>query len=166
MKNNENKQESYTRAPWRIIPGDYRSDGRIVRGFSILTLSPTIQICSVVSGNNTDRIESVAEANAERIVKCVNAMEGIDDPQKFVDAHKGAIDLMKETGNDFIKLARLLLKVKEDKRILLEAFNGMKRLHLEQYKEGTIGNQCYKQMNEAIEIATRKTSKKELEDGK
>lgn len=104
----------------------------------------------------------ISEADAQRIVECVNAMEGIDDPAGFVLAHKAAIDLIKKEGNDFMKLAKLILKVKEDKRILLEALNGMKKLHLEQYEEGTIGNQCYKQMNEAIETASKKMSKEKL----
>jgi hypothetical protein len=44
--------------------------------------------------------ESISTNNANRIVACVNAMEGIEDPQKFVDdrgmVSKAAIELHAE----------------------------------------------------------------------
>ncbi len=40
-------------------------------------------------------IEGNTEANAERIVTCVNAMAGIDDPAAFVKQAKAAPEMLK-----------------------------------------------------------------------
>lgn len=47
---------------------------------------PGIHICSLVKANETD---------AKRIVECVNAMYGIDDPQGLVETHKALLDCYK-----------------------------------------------------------------------
>ena len=41
-------------------------------------------------------------------------------------------------------------KLTEKNKLLTEALEGMKRLNLHLYEEGTVGNMCYKEMIEAL----------------
>lgn len=51
--------------------------------------------------------ELIAQANAERIVQCVNAMAGIADPEKFVTKVKGMIEVLRGRTLDWDMMGHL-----------------------------------------------------------
>lgn len=60
----------HTKEPWKHTPGTYVTDDN------------GIAVCRVDFGCRTG---AEATANMRRIVECVNAMAGIDNPQEWVD---------------------------------------------------------------------------------
>lgn len=71
----------HTPEPWRVLK---LADTRFGPSFGILSPSPG-------PGRIDSQINGMTEENATRIVECVNAMSGIDDPAAFVKettAHK------------------------------------------------------------------------------
>jgi len=63
--------------------------------------------------------DTILEANAKRIVECVNAMQGIEDPEKFMKTMKKFIeyaDCMCQTEDRCYKHEALALFPKQDKQ--------------------------------------------------
>jgi len=102
MTNNTHEEE-----PWEYLPDSYNLDGDGEHG-------------SIMSNDDwfIARIENAMnpEANAKRIVSCVNAMAGIDDPERFLDEVKAYLMVINKTppeGNDIAthyKMDRLMAK--------------------------------------------------------
>lgn len=137
----------HTKEPWT-------TNGHEIGDFPMML----VKIANRISGSNYD--ESVA--NAERIVKCVNACAGINDPAEFVD-------LAKRYENDCVRWEKTMMlaigedgpgsvveaiqKLKSEKKILADALELLVHLHAcEQEGIGSgqpTSDTWYKAVNEA-----------------
>lgn len=77
-------ETKHTPTPWRV---EYKPAGTC-----IFSNEPNFLLLSM-SYTQTDK---TTVANASRIVKCVNAMEGIEEPAEFMDIVKTIITAIQE----------------------------------------------------------------------
>lgn len=109
--------------PWKfLVEGD---DDFITRTIvsSINTPRNLNEVALLTTGSFSDDVEN---ANGERIVECVNALAGVENPKEFIN------------------------KSKERIKELEEALKSTHKLNLHLYEEGTIGYIVRKQIEEAL----------------
>ena len=83
-------ETKHTPEPWRIARYAYGEDsGAYVSAGPVLNSEKVIATLYPYSFYNMDA--DTANVNAERIVACVNALTGIDDPEAFVKEAKAAL---------------------------------------------------------------------------
>jgi hypothetical protein len=81
----EKETPKHTPEPWEL--------NKTTDGLSITSKNGVIVHCYSVS--ISDYNHDIPKANAARIVECVNAMAGIDDPKKWVEEMKDENKLLK-----------------------------------------------------------------------
>lgn len=72
---------THSKTPWII-----RHDGSLVRIQSDLERNRRYTIASILNPSELDK------ANFERIIRCVNALDGIEDPEQFISDAKIVMD--------------------------------------------------------------------------
>lgn len=90
---------NHTKEPWAVCPGGYPGAPYILPAKHD---QYTASICSVtqLSGHPmTEHPESTANAN--RIVSCVNALAGVNNPQKFRRAFDDMLGSIRESVKEF-----------------------------------------------------------------
>ena len=86
----------HTKGPWEILPEEHDKPYIRIRGTK---LGGRYKIANVLGANYEGALASESEetrANAKRIVDCVNACEGMKDPEGEIQAIKSANNIMKE----------------------------------------------------------------------
>lgn len=104
----DNKQK-HTAEPWALdkeIDGVYADSITWVKGGWGLVCKTTNQ----TRCNFTPSVE-VCEANAKRIVDCVNALDGIDDVSGFIEEMKGILEGGKDNATSVLTQDQTKLKL-------------------------------------------------------
>lgn len=67
------------KGPWQVIPCDfYAKGGGTVQGFTIISAYPCVNLCSLVPGENTDRITPAAYSNAVLMAAAPELLEALE----------------------------------------------------------------------------------------
>jgi hypothetical protein len=100
---------NHTKEPWRIGPPSER--GLKFSKYLRPILPPEAQwaICTVKHNRHSarlDEVRQIVDANAERIVSCVNACAGIPDPSVIPEIVDLLLDLDDLTASSFLECVR------------------------------------------------------------
>ena len=90
------RKVEHTKGTWKILPEEHDKPYIRIRG---TTLGGRYKIANVLGANYEEALASEAEetrANAKRIVDCVNACEGMQNPEEEVQAIESANNLMRD----------------------------------------------------------------------
>jgi len=75
--------KKYTLGPWQYMVTRRHGDIVVASTSNGTVIVKTGRIDADDDCNNPECCKTVEHANAQRIVECVNAMEGIDNPMEF-----------------------------------------------------------------------------------
>jgi len=101
----------HTREPWRFTLYDELT-------FTIGCIESDKGLCKIISSISSSRDKNeTSESNANRIVECVNAMEGIENPEQFISnryslqkKNKLIIDLLNKDLNTLTSICEQLIE--------------------------------------------------------
>lgn len=103
---------SHTTEPWYVFPlhPDRFSIGAYRCGSLCIKVSDSSPKEVITANGDESLTEEEAKANAHRIVACVNALAGIDNPQEFVDRANYLVKSYSEANMMLADLMKLLTK--------------------------------------------------------
>lgn len=126
----------HTTEPWRV---EYKQTGTY-----IFSNEPNLLLLSMSHTNST----KVCNENAQRIVACVNAMEGIANPERWMQEAKNIIDRIIDYSHPEMKLGdskiEALFRHAKERDRLREAFGEfadmLMKIRRSNEAEGGVGN--------------------------